>query len=115
MNTENITEYAKMLLDEVDGSKDAVIKFLAEDVAGAILAYCRIEIFPEQLTGLAAMITADLYRERYLGEGSVKSVSEGDRSVSYDTVTAGSIIGDYEARLLPFVNRKGRVPSDIQS
>lgn len=45
----------------------------------------------------------------------IKSVSEGDRSISFEQKNgANGILSDYKSRLKPFVNLKGRVPSEIK-
>lgn len=98
-------------------TQSGIISFLVEDTIEAVRAYCRIEIVPHQLSRLIAQMAARQYRENGYGSEEVptdvKSVSEGARSVSFGTRKLSGILNDYRARLKPYVNRKGRVPSDI--
>ncbi|MDO5398222.1 MAG: hypothetical protein Q4G33_09855 [bacterium] len=98
-------------------TQDSIISFLVEDTIEAVRAYCRIELVPDKLATLIAQMVARQYRENGYGSEEVptdvKSVSEGARSVSFETRSLAGMLNDYRARLKPYVNRKGRVPSDI--
>lgn len=97
--------------------KAAVIDFIIADTVEAVKAYCRIEDIPNQLEMLVAHMTARRYRENGYGNidvpVDVKSISEGEQSVSFERRSISGILDDYRARLKPFINRKGRVPSDL--
>lgn len=108
----------KMLLGIEDNEQDCLLSFLIEDCVNLILGYCRIEILPRQLESLVPTIAADAYRAKGYGQETapevVKSISEGDRSISYsDTNPNNDFFKNYYDRLNPFRNRKGRVPSDV--
>ena len=108
----------KMLLGITDESKDELLSFLIDDVKAMILGYCRICFLPRPLESLVPVIAADMYRAKgYGGESApeiVKSISEGQRSVSFDSKTPDSdFLANYYDRLKPFVNRRGKVPSDV--
>lgn len=107
----------KMLLGTEDESKDDLLFFLLDDVERLVLGYCRLCCLPEALEGLIPVIAADMYRAKGYGDadfaGAVKSVSEGGRSVSFAAPTDESILANYYKRLKPYVNRRGRVPSDV--
>lgn len=110
----------KMLLGIEDDSKNTLLSFLIDDTVDMILGYCRIEVLPRQLESLVPIIAADMYRSKgYEQENApevIKSVSEGDRSVSYaDANPKNDFLENYYKRLNPFRNRKGRVPSEIKS
>ncbi len=107
----------KMLLGIEGNEQDSLLSFLIDDCVNLILGYCRIEILPRQLESLVPTIAADAYRAKGYGQETapeiVKSLSEGDRSISYaETNPANDFFISYYDRLKPYVNRKGRVPSD---
>lgn len=109
----------KMLLGIKDNEQDGLLSFLIGDTVDMILGYCRIEILPRQLESLVPAIAADAYRVKGYGETSspeiIKSISEGERSVSYaETNPDNDFLQNYYERLNPFRNRRGRVPSDVE-
>lgn len=110
----------KMLLGTEDGGKDELLSFIIADTEQMILSYCRIDTIPKQLQSLVPVIAADYYRAKGYGKEQspdvVKSITEGDMSVSYaETQPGADFFKHYSSRLKPFVNRKGRVPSDFKS
>ncbi len=116
--TAELLKRLKMLLGITDESKDELLSFLIDDVVNLILGYCRICFLPRPLESLVPVIAADMYRAKgYGGESApeiVKSISEGQRSVSFDSKTPdGDFLTNYYDRLKPFVNRRGKVPSDV--
>ena len=121
MEEQNLNEALgtlKMLLGIKDGDSDELLSFLIEDAENLILGYCRIDILPRQLESLVPTIAADAYRAKGYGQTSapevVKSISEGDRSVSYaETNPDNDFLSNYYSRLNSFRSRKGRVPSDV--
>lgn len=117
--TAEVLRNVKMLLGIADNASDGILELLIDDTITAALAYCRIEVLPYQLIGLVAQMTVKSYRANGYGTAEapaeIKSISEGDRSISFEEKNgANGILNDYEARLKPFVNVKGRVPSDIK-
>lgn len=108
----------KTLLGIKDGEQDGLLSFLIDDTVNMILGYCRIDEMPEKLMSLVPIIAADMYRAKGYGSGEspsiVKSVSEGERSVSFtDSSPGNDFFKNYYERLRPFINRRGRVPSDL--
>ena len=109
----------KLLLGIEDDSKDTLLSFLIDDAEALILGYCRICFLPRQLEGLLPMIAADVYRAKGYGSeaapNTVKSISEGQRSVSFETTrqTDIGILEKFHSRLKPYINRRGKVPSDV--
>ena len=108
----------KMLLGIENNEQDSLLSFLIEDCVNLILGYCRIEILPRQLESLVPVITADLYRDKGYGKETapeiIKSISEGENSVSYDSENSnGDFLSNYYKRLNPFKNKRGYVPSDF--
>lgn len=117
--TSQIVGDVKLLLGITDNNGDRILELLIEDTITAVLAYCRIEVLPYQLCGLIAQMTVKSYRANGYGAvetpTEVKSISEGDRSISFEQKNgANGILSDYKSRLKPFVNLKGRVPSEIK-
>lgn len=111
-------ERLRMLLGIEDNKRDGLLSFLIDDTVDMILGYCRIEILPRQLESLVPMIAADAYRAKGYGREAapevIKSISEGERSVSYaETNPDGDFLSSYYDRLKPFINRRGRVPSEL--
>ena len=116
LNEEKL-ETLKMLLGIEDDEQDSLLSFLIGDTINLILGYCRLDIMPRQLESLVPKIAADMYRIKGYGDSKspevVKSVSEGERSVTYAENDNDKIFSNYYKRLDPFRKRKGRVPSDI--
>ena len=114
-----ILENVKMLLGIGSTEKDKLLSFLIEDTVSAVLSYCRIEFLPEALTGIVAQMVVKGYRLNGYGSEEVptdiKSISEGDRSVTFAERSGNGIIDNYKSRLAPFVNRKGKVPSEVDN
>ena len=110
----------KMLLGIKDNEQDSLLSFLIDDTVNLILGYCRISILPRQLESIVPVIAADMYRRKGYGKSEapqvIKSVTQDKRSVSFkdsaDTDT-DEFLKEYEARLKPFRNRRGRIPSEL--
>ncbi len=115
MENKQILRDTKTLLGIDDYSKDEILSIIVDDCVNAVLAYCRIDVLPNQLTGLVAQISAKKYRTEYLsGEaGVVSSVTEGDRRIDFSVPEQNGITEDYAERLKPFMNIKGKVPSEV--
>lgn len=108
----------KMLLGIKDNEQDGLLSFLIDDCINLILGYCRIDILPRQLESLVPTIAADMYRAKGYGQKTapeiIKSISEGENSVSYESRNPKSdFLSNYYERLNPFKNRRGYVPSDF--
>ena len=106
----------KMLLGIEDNEQDSLLSFLIDDCVNLILGYCRTESVPSKLESLIPIMVADLYRIKIKdnSEKEVHSISEGERSIIFEnSYNTDDFLREYEARLKPFVNRSGRVPSEI--
>ena len=83
----NKLERLKKLLGIADDSKDEVLQFTIDNVMDMVLNYCNITEVPEKLENIILSMCVDKYRAESLGsetsQGAVKSISEGDVSVSY--------------------------------
>ncbi len=83
----NKLERLKKLLGIADESKDEVLQFTIDNVTDMVLNYCNIPEVPEKLENLILSMCVDKYRAESLGsetsQDTVKSISEGDVSVSY--------------------------------
>lgn len=116
-----IVPIVKSLLGLTDTGKDALIELLTDSTVAEILAYCRMDVLPYQLQAVAAQITAGVYRMGGYGSEElprdVASISEGERSISFEARggknASADVFAEYRSRLEPWVNRKGRVPSDV--
>ena len=80
-------ERLKKLLGIADYSKDELLQFTIDNVTDMVLNYCNIPEVPEKLENIILSMCVDKYRAESLGsetsQGAVKSISEGDVSVSY--------------------------------
>lgn len=109
----------KLLLniDTEDYSKDELLSFVIDDCVNLITSYCHTDEVPTKLESLVPIMAADMWRRKGYGNEAapkeVKSISQGDRSVSYQSTVLDTetFLKEYEARLKPF--RRGRVPSDV--
>lgn len=119
INLDGALKTLKMLLGIKDNDSDELLSFLIEDAVNMILGYCHIDILPKQLESFVPMIAADVYRAKGYGKAAapqiVATVTEDKRSFSLrDTnINATDILANYESRLKPFRNRRGKVPSDV--
>lgn len=109
----------KMLLGIEDSKNDGLLSFLISDTENMILSYCHLEIMPRQLESLVPIVTAEMYRRKRYGQAEyksdVKSISEGDRSISFEStaIDTDSFLKEYEARLKPFKCKKAKLPSEV--
>ena len=87
-----------------------IISFIIEDTVSMVLAYCRLQVLPYQLHGLIARIAVSVY-QTCSSPDNISALTEGDRKIEYRTVSEA--ISGYYQRLQPFVNRRGRVPSEV--
>mgnify|MGYP004597308301 FL=1 len=113
-----ILDGTKLLLGINTEDKDEILSFIIDDTVSCVKAYCRIDGLPCALYGLCAQLAAKSYRESGYGSEEipkeVQSVSEGDRSVTFKAVSdTTGIVANFKGRLRPFINRKGRTPSDL--
>lgn len=107
----------KLLLgiDAADTSKDGLLELMLAEAEDFVLSYCFINAVPSGLQGLLPFMAADLYRAAEYGAetlpSDVKSVTEGDRSVSYEVnrLNVSEVLEPYLRRLRPY--RKMRTPS----
>lgn len=120
MDCAEILSKAKLLLGISDDNKDEVLSYLIEDNINLVLSYCRICELPEALDSLIPVMTADRYRMMNYGNEKgdkvLKSVTQGSKSESYGSsadMFGSHFLNNYKLRLAPFINRKGRVPSDF--
>ena len=109
----------KLLLniDTEDNSRNELLSFVIDDCENLITSYCHTEEVPTKLESLVPIMAADMWRRKGYGHETapkeVKSISQGDRSISYQSfvLDTEAFLKEYEARLKPF--RRGRVPSDV--
>ncbi len=110
-------ERLKKLLGIADDSKDEVLQFTIDNVTDMVLNYCNIPEVPEKLENIILSMCVDKYRAENLGsetvQGTVKSITEGDVSVSYGSAYSVSdnpgmeFLKGYKAQLDRF-RRLGR-------
>ncbi len=108
-----------MLLGISDDEQDALLEYLLKDAEALVLGWCKIDTLPPALESVIPAIAADMYRQKGWGSETapetVTAISEGNRSISQERINPSEyddLLFSYKNRLAPFVNRKGRVPSD---
>lgn len=86
--TERVTLLNKLVGGEADPD---ILQFILAKGQDMILNYCRIKELPAALENVLINMCVDLYRAEQLGKsqvtGAVKSVTEGDVSVTYTSAT----------------------------
>ena len=108
---EKINKLHKLLgFDE--GEKEEILGFVLDKTNDMICNYCRRESVPAALENVQLNMCVDMYRAESLGQenaqGIVKSISEGDVSVSFGSASAVSenpgmeFLKSYEAQLNRF-------------
>lgn len=114
----DIIKNAKLLLGIKDNSQDDILLFVTNDAINAVLAHCRIKELAENMYSLVSQIVYAAYRENGYGSTEtpedVKSISEGDRSITIERrKDMDAILCDFEKRLKPFINKRGKLPSEV--
>ena len=116
MNTEALAKL-KMLLGIKDNEQDDLLSFIIEDTENLVNGYCHTDTVPVKLESLIPVMAADMYRRKGYGQEEapqkVKSISEGDRSISFGEFSTSEFLSEYESRLKPFRCRRGRLPSEL--
>lgn len=81
-------EKLKLLLGIEEEEKDTILSFALMRTEDMICNYCRLHSVPKGLETLHLNMAMDLYRGENFGqeekEGNVKSITEGDVSVSFE-------------------------------
>lgn len=111
---ENKSEFlanAKRILGIEDNAEDELISYIIDDTISMVLAHCRLQILPYQLYGLIPQMTVSVYKSCKNTTGA-SAIWEGDRKIEYRTE---EVLADYSSRLKPFMNNKGRVPSEVSA
>lgn len=98
----------KRLLNIEDETQDELLAYIIEDTVNMIMAHCHLKMLPYQLYGLVPQIAVSVYRSSQ--KGNVSAIWEGDRKIEY---RMEDVLADYSARLSPFINRKGTLPSEV--
>ena len=84
----------KLLLGVENDEKDAILCFVLDKIQDMVCNYCNIEEVPKGLENVMLNMAVDLYRAESLGqetaEGTVKSITEGDVTVSFSSASAVS-------------------------
>lgn len=84
----------KTLLGISDTAKDVLVGFTIDKISGMICNYCNVSEVPHGLENVMYSMCIDMYRADQLGqeqaEGTVKSITEGDVSVSFGSASAVS-------------------------
>lgn len=120
MEQEKAIIQIKTLLGIKDDSKDGILQFILEDCINMALSYCRIKEVPPMMESVIIRMAVRLYRDNGYGNEdtpvTVSSVSQGSKSESYAAPNSGSdtFINSFKSRLAPFVDRRGRVPSEVK-
>lgn len=109
-------EKLKLLLNITDDSQDELLRLILNEVEEFVLSYCRVNKVPDKLQDIIPFMAADLYRHKGYGASSlpssVKSISQGNRSVTYETAERHQdVFLEYYKRLNPY--RRARVPSEV--
>ncbi len=105
--TDEIIERARLIagLDKAD----ELLVLYAEEAVNYVLAYCHLEIMPQKLYALTARLAASAYKRG--NDCDIVSLKEGDRQVDYGVFE--SVTRQFADRLRPFVDMRGRVPSEV--
>lgn len=109
MEKQNRLERLKQLIGVKNEEKDPALLFALDKTEDMILNYCNIQKIPEKLEKVMLNMAVDLYRAESLGqeqaEGTVKSITEGDVTVSFASASSVSenlgmtFLKDYTAQL----------------
>lgn len=108
---EKINKLHKLLGFE-KGEKEEILGFVLDKTSDMICNYCRRECVPAALENVQLNMCVDMYRAESLGQenvqGAVKTITEGDVSVSFGSAAAVSenpsmeFLKNYEAQLNRF-------------
>ena len=108
---EKINKLHKLLGFE-EGEKEEIFGFVLDKTRDMICNYCRMSAVPAELENIQLNMAVDMYRAESLGQENaqviVKSISEGDVSVSFGSASAVSenpsteFLKSYEVQLNRF-------------
>lgn len=109
-------ERLKVLLGISDTSQDELLRLILEETEDFVKSYCKCKTVPSKLESLIPVIAADVYRHKGYGKSDapqrVKSISQGERSVSYENEPrTNDVFAAYYKRLNPY--RRAMVPSEV--
>ena len=96
LEKQKMVEKLKVLLgiELMSTDKDAYVAFVLDKVGDMVCNYCRIEEVPQGLKNVVLNMGVDMYRAEGLGkeeaQGAVKSITEGDVSVSFGSSTSSA-------------------------
>lgn len=80
-----------------------------EEAINYVLSFCHIDMLTEELYAITARIAVLIYKQ--VCNGEVASIKEGDRQIDY--VIPSECDEMYKNRLKPFVNNRGKIPSEV--
>ncbi len=110
----------KLILGIDGDDKDELLSFVLSLSERLILSWCRIDEIPEEIGDTKTALAARIWRRGRYGQefpkGDIKTISEGERSVSYESFSAGEtedMLAGFYAVLEPFRNKRGRLPDDL--
>lgn len=99
---------AKLLCKE---SEEALLSLYCSDAVNYVTKYCRLELLPAGLYGITAQIAVHMLKNA--DNVGIASLREGERQISYSNANDGLKL--FEGRLKPFINRRGKVPSEVET
>lgn len=109
---DDILNDAKLILGISDTSSDSLLAVYVFDAVSYIKSFCHLEVMPLQLCGIAANMTAGMYRRNKNGD-DISLVKEGDREIGYCALS--EFMEVYSERLKPFINMAARLPSEVNA
>lgn len=80
-----------------------------EEAINYVLLFCHIDMLTEELYAITAHIAVSMYSQAK--NGNVASIKEGDRQIDYFMSTECDEM--YKNRLKPFINNRGKIPSEV--
>lgn len=109
MEKAELVQRLKSLVGELSTDNDTIYEFIVDRAWEMICDYCRLETVPEGLKNTLLSMAVDIFRAEGYGEteavGNVKSVTEGDVSVSFGSALSAAdnpsmaFLKNYEAQL----------------
>ena len=108
---EDILDDAKLILGISGNENDALLAVYVNNAVSYIKSFCRLEVMPVQLCGIAADMTAGMYRKNK--NGGAGMIKEGDREISFRDFT--QFMEEYRERLRGFINKSARLPSEVNT
>lgn len=103
----------KTMLGSDDNKKDKLLSEIIESTVDWVMAYCKLDMLPSQLYGTVVQMCLEMYKRLSKKNPEIIQINQGERKIRFSAMTEDVYLS-FQTRLKPFINRKGRLPSEVR-